>query len=147
MALMDQIVSDLKEAMKSKDEARLLVLRSLKASAMNSKIEKGAELTDEEFAAVIQKAVKQRRDSIEQFASGGRDDLAANERAEIEILQKYLPEQLSPEELKKIVQETVAQVGATSKKDMGKVMGALMPKVKGRADGKAVQQIVQLLLP
>jgi uncharacterized protein YqeY len=146
MTLSERIDSDLKEAMRAKDAARLAVLRMLKSALKYSAIEKaGAEsqLDDTEAAQVIRKQVKQRQDSIEQFEKGGRHELAAKEKAELEILNAYLPKGLHPDELAKIVRETIGEVGATSKAQMGAVMKALQGKVAGRADGKTLSQEVQ----
>jgi uncharacterized protein YqeY len=141
MSLQLRIDEDLKDAMRAKDAARLSVLRLLKAALKNAAIEKvGAdgELTDADAIAVIRKQVKQRQDSIESFEKGGRADLAEKEKAEIVVLSNYLPRAMSAEELQKIVAESIAEVGATSRAQMGVVMKALQPKVAGRADGKTL---------
>jgi len=141
MSLQLRIDEDLKDAMRAKDAARLSVLRLLKAALKNAAIEKvGAdgELTDADAIAVIRKQVKQRQDSIESFEKGGRADLADKEKAEITVLNNYLPQAMNAEELQKIVAETIAEVGATSRAQMGAVMKALQPKVAGRADGKTL---------
>jgi uncharacterized protein YqeY len=146
MTLPERIDSDLKDAMRAKDAVRLGVLRMLKSALKYSAIEKaGAEsqLDDAEAAQVIRKQVKQRQDSIEQFEKGGRPELAAKEKEELAILTAYLPQGLAADELTKIVQETIAEVGATSKAQMGAVMKALQGKVAGRADGKTLSQEVQ----
>lgn len=146
MTLQERIDSDLKDAMRAKDAARLGVLRMLKSALKYSAIEKaGAEgqLDDAEAAQVIRKQVKQRQDSIESFEKGGRPELAAKEKDELAILQAYLPQGLSAEELEKIVRETIGEVGATSRAQMGAVMKALQGKVAGRADGKTLSQEVQ----
>lgn len=141
MSLQSQIDEDLKNAMRMKDAARLSVLRLLKAALKNAAIEKvGAdgELNDADAIAVIRKQVKQRQDSIESFEKGGRPDLAEKEKAEITVLSNYLPQVMSAKELQKIVAETIAEVGATSRGQMGAVMKALQPKIAGRADGKTL---------
>jgi len=146
MTLSERIDSDLKDAMRAKDAARLGVLRMLKSALRYSAIEKaGAEsqLDDVEAAQVIRKQVKQRQDSIEQFEKGGRPELAAKEKEELNLLNTYLPQGLSADELAKIVRETIAEVGATSKAQMGAVMKAVQGKVAGRADGKTLSQEVQ----
>ena len=146
MTLPERIDSDLKEAMKAKDTARLGVLRMLKSALKYSAIEKSGtegQLDDTEATQVIRKQVKQRQDSIESFEKGGRPELAAKEKEELAILQSYLPQSLSPDELAKIVSETIRDVGATSKAQMGVVMKALQTKVAGRADGKTLSQEVQ----
>jgi uncharacterized protein YqeY len=146
MTLQERVDSDLKDAMRAKDAARLGVLRMLKSALKYSAIEKGgaeAQLDDAEAAQVIRKQVKQRHDSIEQFEKGGRPELAAKEKEELAVLNAYLPQGLSPDELTKIVRETINEVGATSKAQMGAVMKALQGKVAGRADGKSLSQEVQ----
>jgi uncharacterized protein YqeY len=150
MSLQQQIDTDIKEAMKAKQADRLGVLRMLKAALKNVAIEKGgadAVLTDEEASAVIRKQVKQRQDSIEGFEKGGRPELAAKEKAEIEVLAAYLPKQLSAEELTALVKEAIAEAGATSKAQMGAVMKVASAKAAGRVDGKALNQEVQKQLP
>jgi uncharacterized protein YqeY len=146
MTLQERIDSDLKDAMRAKDVAGLGVLRMLKSALRYSAIEKaGAEsqLDDSEAAQVVRKQVKQRQDSIESFEKGGRPELAAKEKDELAILQAYLPQGLTADELVKIVRETIGEVGATSKAQMGAVMKALQGKVAGRADGKTLSQEVQ----
>ncbi len=141
MSLQKRIDEDLKDAMRAEDAARLSVLRLLKAALKNAAIEKvGAdgELNDADAVVVIRKQVKQRQDSIESFEKGGRADLADKEKAEISVLSNYLPQAMSAEELQKIVAETIAEVGATSRAQMGAVMKALQPKIAGRADGKTL---------
>jgi uncharacterized protein len=141
MSLQKRIDEDLKDAMRAKDAARLSVLRLLKAALKNAAIEKvGAdgELSDPDAVAVIRKQVKQRQDSIESFEKGGRADLADKEKSEIAVLNRYLPQAMSAEELQKMVAETIAEAGATSRAQMGAVMKALQPKIAGRADGKTL---------
>lgn len=136
--------------MRDKNAIKLGVLRMLKAAIMNAAIEKSgaqSQLSDAEATQVIRKQVKQRQDSIESFEKGGRAELAAKEKKELSILQSYLPQQMSADELSKIVRETIAEVGATSKAQMGAVMKALQPKVAGRADGKTLSAEVQKQLP
>ena len=146
MNLQERIDSDLKDAMRAKDVAKLGVLRMLKSALKYSAIEKsGAEtqLDDTEASQVIRKQVKQRQDSIESFEKGNRADLASKEKAELEILTAYLPQALSAEELTRIVGETITEVGATSRAQMGAVMKAIQSKIAGRADGKTLSQEVQ----
>src|SRR5438874_13528244 len=146
MSLQKRIDEDLKDAMRAKDAPRLSVLRLLKAALKNATIEKvGAdgELNDADAIAVVRKQVKQRQDSIESFEKGGRNELAEKERAEIAVLNSYLPQAMSGEELKRIVAETIAETGATSRAQMGVVMKALQQKVAGRADGKTLSAEVQ----
>jgi len=146
MALQKRIDEDLIAAMRAKDSARLGVLRMLKAALKNAAIDKAraeGELEDSEAIAVVRKQVKQRQDSIESFEKGGRNELAEKERAEIAVLNSYLPQAMSGEELKRIVAETIAETGATSRAQMGVVMKALQQKVAGRADGKTLSAEVQ----
>jgi uncharacterized protein len=146
MTLAQRIDADLKDAMRARDAARLGVLRMLKSALKYAAIEKSgaeAELDEAEATQVIRKQVKQRQDSIESFEKGGRAELAAREKSELAILQQYLPAAMSAEDLARIVQETIAEVGATSRAQMGAVMKALGAKVAGRADGKTLSQEVQ----
>jgi uncharacterized protein YqeY len=145
MTLQERIDSDLKDAMRAKDAARLGVLRMLKSALKYSAIEKSgaeAQLDDGEVVQVIRKQVKQRQDSIESFEKGGRPELAAKEKEELAMLQAYLPQGLNADELANIVRETISEVGATSKAQMGAVMKALQVKVAGRADGRMLSQEV-----
>jgi uncharacterized protein YqeY len=145
MTLQERIDADLKDAMRAKDAGRLGVLRMLKSALKYAAIEKANEsqLDDAAASQVIRKQVKQRQDSIESFEKGGRPELAAKEKEELEILNAYLPKGLSPDELVALVSETIAEVGASSKAQMGAVMKALQPKVAGRADGKTLSAEVQ----
>ena len=145
MTLPERVDSDIKDAMRAKDTVKLGVLRMLKSALKYSAIEKaGAEgqLDDTEASQVIRKQVKQRQDSIESFDKGGRPELAAKEKEELAILQTYLPQGLSADELANMVRETIGEIGATSKAQMGAVMKALQVKVAGRADGKSLSQEV-----
>jgi len=145
MTLEERIDSDLKAAMRARETQTLAVLRLLKSALKNAAIEKGgttATLDDAEATQVIRKQVKQRQDSIESFEKGGRAELAAKEKAELAVLQQYLPVAMNADELSRIVQETIAEVGANSKAQMGIVMKALGPKVAGRADGRTLSQEV-----
>ncbi|PXW91621.1 hypothetical protein DES38_10447 [Streptohalobacillus salinus] len=144
MSLLETLNQDMKDAMRSKDKQKLSVIRMVKASLQNEAIKLGKDtLSEEEELTVLARELKQRKDSLHEFKEAGRDDLADNLAKEIEILQVYMPKQLTEEELEAIVVETIASVGATSKQEMGKVMGALMPKVKGKADGTEVNRLVQ----
>ncbi|MEV3421269.1 GatB/YqeY domain-containing protein [Paenibacillus larvae] len=143
MSLSERLNEDMKQAMKSQDKFKLSVIRMVKASIKNFEIDQHKTLDDNEVLDVLSREIKQRKDSLQEFKQAGRDDLVQKLEAEIAILMEYMPQQLSEEEIKVIVQQTIQEVGATSKADMGKVMGALMPKVKGRADGKLVNQLVQ----
>lgn len=150
MNLSERVDADLKTAMREKNATKLAVLRMLKAAIMNAVIEKsGAQgkLNDADAAQVIRKQVKQRQDSIESFEKGGRAELAAKEKEELSILQSYLPQQMSADEISKAVREAIAEVGATSKAQMGAVMKAVQAKVAGRADGKTLSAEVQKQLP
>jgi len=143
MTLSERIDADLKEAMRAKDAGRLGVLRMLKSALKYAAIEKSdADLDDAAAAQVIRKQVKQRQDSIESFEKGGRPELAAKEKEELEMLNAYLPKGMNAEELAAMVRETIAEVGATSKAQMGAVMKAMQAKVAGRADGKTLSQEV-----
>ncbi len=146
MDLQQQLLADLKDAMRSGDQRRKLAIRAVRAAITNAEVERRRSLTEDEILALIAKEVKQRHDSIAQFQKGGREDLVAQEQAEIEVLEKYLPRQLSPEEIRAEAQRVIAEVGATSPRDTGKVMGRLIPAVRGRADGGQVSQIVRELL-
>ena len=146
MSLMEKLTADMKEAMKQGEKERLSVIRLVRGSVRQAEIDGKKTLSDDEIIGVITKEVKMRRDSIEEFERGGRSDLVEKTQAEIAILMPYLPAQLSPDEVRQIVETAVAEVGATTAKDMGKVMGVLMPRVKGRADGKLVNEIVRSLL-
>jgi uncharacterized protein YqeY len=146
MTLAERVDEDLKQAMRDKNAAKLGVLRMLKSALKYAAIEKAGgdgELNDAEAVQVIRKQVKQRQDSIESFEKGGRAELAAKEKDELSILQTYLPQAMSGDDLAKIVRETITEVGATSKAQMGAVMKALQPKVAGRADGKTLSAEVQ----
>jgi hypothetical protein len=143
--LKQKISEDLKSAMKSGDSFKRDVLRFLDSAVKNVEIEKKKRetgLTDEEIVEVIARLSKQRKDSMEQYEKGGRADLVEKEKKELEILMQYMPQQLSEDELRVIVKETISAVGATSASDTGKVMGAVMGKVKGKTDGNAVKKIV-----
>ncbi len=143
MSLKEVLQSDLKSAMKEKDTIRKNVITMMKAAILQIEKDKKVELDEEGVIEVIAKGVKQRKDSIPEFEKGNRPDLVENIKKEIDILMGYLPQQLSEEELQQIIADTVFEVGAQSAKEIGKVMNALMPKVKGRADGKLVNTIVR----
>lgn len=146
MGLLVQLTDDMKTAMKAKDKETLSVIRMVKSALSNEQIKLGHDLTAEDEMTVLSREMKQRVEEMTSYQEAGRDNLVTGIQNQIDVLEKYMPEQLSEAEVEKIVQETIAQVGATSKADMGKVMGALMPKVKGKADGKMVSQKVQTLL-
>ncbi|MBI2334762.1 GatB/YqeY domain-containing protein [Candidatus Daviesbacteria bacterium] len=138
-----KIRKDLKEALLARDEIKVSTLRLLLSEIKNAEISKGEELKLEEIISIIQREVKKRKEAAEGFRSGNREDSAKKEEAESKVLEDYLPAQLSNEELTKIVEEAINEVGANSMQDMGKVMGAVMGKVQGKADGNTVSQIVK----
>jgi hypothetical protein len=143
MTLREQIQDDVKKAMKEKRKDDLATLRFLSAGIKQKEVDERKELSDEEVIQLIQSQIKKREESVESFTKGNREDLAEKEKAGIELMRAYLPEQLSSDELEKIVEESIQEAGASGPKDMGKVMKVIMPKVQGRADGKAVNQVVR----
>ena len=143
VSIVERIQNDQKSALKAGEKDRLSALRLLSSELKNRRIELGRDLTDEDAIEVLMKALKQRRESEEQFGKGGRPELAAREAAEAEVIRGYLPAQLSDEELNAMVDAAIAEAGATSMKDMGAVMGRLMPKLKGRAEGAVVSARVK----
>ena len=147
MSLEERIETEFKAALKAQEKIKLSTIRMLKAEINNFKLDRNKKtLKDDEIVKIIQHQVKQHKDSIEQFKKGNRQDLVEKETKELDILLGYMPEQMSEEELKKIITETIKELEATSKKDMGKVIKAVMEKVKGKAEGKAVSQIVSGIL-
>ena len=148
--LQDKIQADLKIALKAKDELRVSTLRLLLSEVHNREIAlrkpQGESLLDEEMVGVIRQQIKQRQEAIEAYREGKRDDLIKKEQAELEILSKYLPQQMSPKELEKIVKETIDEVETSGPGDFGKVMGIVIGKVKGQAEGKVVAEVVKKLL-
>lgn len=144
--VMDQLMADIKEAMITKNSEALLALRTLHAAIKDQTVNAGIEVTDEVVCSVVTKAIKQRNDAIEQFTTASRQDLVDTEQKQIDLYRKYQPKQLDRAEIEVFVRECIAESGATTKKEMGKVMALLMPKVKGRSDGKLVNQVVQSLL-
>ncbi len=148
MTLQEKLSQEIKAAMFAKDADKLGALRMLKSTIGYLLIERKAEvLADPNFISVVQKEVKKRRDSVEQFEKGGRPELAAKEKAEITVLEVFLPQAMSADELEQLVKTTIQEVGATSKKEMGAVMKAVQAKVAGRADGKTISSLVGKLLP
>lgn len=147
MSLKEQIGEDIKTAMKAKDTLRLQTVRGIKKAILDKEVElrpQGQDsLTPEQEIELLSQQAKQRRDSIEQFTNAGRDDLAAKESQELAIIETYLPEQVSDEEVAKIIDELIASSGATTMKDLGKVMGPAMKQLKGKADGKKIQELVK----
>jgi len=148
MTLQERLAQEMKSAMLAKDADKLSTLRLLKSVIGYLLVERKTEtLSDADFVGVVQKEVKKRRDAIEQFEKGGRPELAAKEKKEITVLEAFLPQALSPEELDRLIKETIAETGATNKKDMGPVIKAVQAKAAGRADGKTISGIVGKLLP
>ncbi|RST73864.1 GatB/YqeY domain-containing protein [Siminovitchia acidinfaciens] len=144
MNLLDRLNEDMKQAMKSKEKEKLSVIRMLKAALQNEAIKQGnKQLSEDEELTVLSREVKQRKDSLHEFEKAGREDLAQKVREELSIISYYMPEQLSDDEVEELVRKAIADTGASTKADMGKVMGALMPKVKGKADGTLVSKLVQ----
>lgn len=148
MSMIEKIAEDLKTAMKAGEKVRLETLRTIRAGLLEKQVEKRPTggMTPEDELAVLIAAAKKRKEAIEIYKNNGRDDLATQEEQELLVIQEYLPKQLSPEEIKDIIQKTVAQVGATSDKDFGKVMGPVMKELKGKADGKLIQDTVKSIL-
>lgn len=146
MNLSERLNEDMKQAMKSRDKFTLSTIRMVRSTIKYLEIDLKRTLDDNEVLDILSREIKQRKDALQEFESAGRDELVASTKAEIEIIMKYLPEQLSEEEINLIVQQTIQETGASSKSEMGKVMSALMPKVKGRADGKLLNQAVQQFL-
>jgi uncharacterized protein YqeY len=144
--IIEKLDAELKEALKSRDELKVSVIRMIKASLKNKSIEKMGTLTDDDILSVLSSMAKQRRESIEQFASAGRTDLAEKEKKELEIVQSYLPKQLSLQEIDEIIRSAIKECNALSPGDMGKVMKIVTPKTKGAADGRVVSERVKELL-
>jgi uncharacterized protein YqeY len=146
MSLKDRIQQDVKDAMRAKDKTRLAAIRLITAAIKQREVDERIELDDEQVTAVLDKMAKQRRESISQFEKAGRDDLIAQEVMELEIIQSYLPEQLDENEINALIDSAMQATGATSIKDMGKVMGQLKPKLQGRADMGAVSAMIKARL-
>ena len=146
MTLQQRVESAMRDAMRARDQRRTQTLRIAMAAAHNRQIELGRALADEDYTDVLAKQVKQRRESIELFRAGGRDAMADDEEAEAAILTEFLPEQISSDEVERIVRDAIAETGASSPADMGKVMGRVLPQTKGRTDTKAVSELVRKLL-
>ena len=143
LSLSEQIMSDMKEAMKARDKVRLNTVRMIKSALMNEKIKAGHDLTAEEELTVLSREKKQREESIAEFTKADRKDLADETKQELAIVESYLPKQMTPEELDQAVSSAIAEVNAQGKSDFGKVMKVLMPKIKGKADGKAASNAVR----
>jgi hypothetical protein len=142
-SLKERLDAELKEAQKAKDTIRVNVIRMLKASIKNREVEKIGELTEQELLQAVNSQIKTRLEAVDGFRKGGREELAKKEEAEMAILKKYLPEQLSQEEIKALIEKAVIETGAAGPRDMGKIMKALMPDVTGKADGKLVSELVK----
>lgn len=144
MSLLERLNNDMKQAMKNKEKDRLTTIRMIKASLQNEAIKFGRqELSDEEELTVLSREVKQRKDSLQEFEKAGREDLVEKIQTELKHVEVYMPQQLSEEEVAEIVKEAIAETGAASKADMGRVMAVIMPKVKGKADGSLINKLVQ----
>ena len=143
ISLPERIDADLKAALKAGDKPRLEALRMMKSAVKYRQIEKGGPLSDEEVLSVLSGLSKKHRESIEQFRKGGREELALKEEAQLKVLKGYMPEELSPEELQRLIEQAIAESGATGSADIGKVMRVLMPRVKGAADGRTVNEKVK----
>ena len=146
MSLRDQLLEDLKQAVRQNDAPRKAAIRMVRAAIINADIDKGSELDDQEIMAIIGKEIRQRQESIEFFAKGGRQDLVDEEKAQIDALTPYLPKQLTAEEIEEIARRKIAALGVTGPAQMGPVMRELMSELKGKADGKLINQIVKKLL-
>ena len=146
MSIKERLMEDMKDAMKKGDQIKLSAIRMVRAGIKNKEIELIRELKDEDVIDVIKTAIKQRKDSFAQFLSGKRMDLAEREKKEIEIFSVYLPEQMSEEDIRKRVREVILETGASTSRDMGRVMKLIMPELKGRADGQLINKVVQEML-
>ena len=143
MSLKEKLQEDLKSSMKNKDTIRKSVVTLIRAAIKQHEVDNRVELADDAIIDIISKQLKQRKDSLAEFEKANRDDLVEETKSEIQVLEEYLPQQLSEEELEKIVIETIAEVGATSMKDMGKIMAIIKPKTAGRADGRKINELVK----
>ena len=146
MSLKERLMLDLKQAMKEKDKLKKSVITMVRASVKQYEVDNRIEMDDEKVLDIMIKQVKQKNDAIEEFTKGDREDLVNEAKAEIDVLMKYLPQQLTEDEIKVIVKESIDEVKAETMKDMGKLMGTLMPKIKGKADGKIVNKFVREFL-
>lgn len=147
MHLKERLIEDMKDSMKKGEQVKLSAIRMVRAGIKNKEIEIGRELKDEDVVGVISSAIKQRKDSYAQFLNANRMDLAEKEKKEIEVLSIYLPEQMGEDEIKKRIKEIISETGATTSKDIGRVMKILMPEMKGKADGNLVNKIAREMLP
>ena len=146
MDLQSQLMADLKVAMRERDDVRKGAIRMVLAALKNARVDKNADLTEEEMLAVLAKEVRQRHDSLSEYEKGGREDLVAEEQAALDILEVYMPQMLSEDEIADVAREVIDALGATGPKQMGQVMREMMSRVKGRADGRLVNQVVRQLL-
>ncbi len=146
MSLVEKLQEDMKLAQKSRDALRLSTIRMIRSSVSYAQIAKGSELTDDEVLGVLSREAKQRRESVEAAERGGREDIAGRESAELAIINEYLPKQLEEAEIEAIARKIASEVGATEPKDKGKLMGPLMQQIKGKADGRIVNQVVEKIL-
>ena len=146
MSLAEQLLKDVNTAMKARDELKVSTLRLACSAVRNTEIDKGRTLTDEEIVETLMRESKKRREAVEEYRKAGRQELADKEQAEFAILSVYLPEQLDETEIERIAREVAAELGAVGMKDKGRVMGAVMPRLRGRADGKLVNQVVDRIL-
>lgn len=146
MSLNDILTNDLKQAMKDHDKVKLTVVRTLKSNITNEKVSLGRDLTEDDENTVVNREIKQHKDSIKEFTEGNRDDLVEEEQTQLDVLMNYAPKQLSEPEIKSIIDDTISSLGASSMSDFGKVMGASMPKLKGKADGEIVKTLVKKAL-
>lgn len=146
MSLKEKLLSDLKDSMKNKEKVRKNTITMIRAAILQEEKDKKVDLDDRGIIAIASKQLKQRKDSLEDFKKAGRDDLIELTEEEIKVIEDYLPQQLSEDEVKSIVEETIKEINATSLKDMGKIMSSVMPKVAGQADGKLVNKVVREIL-
>lgn len=146
MTLQDQLMNDLKAALRERDELRKSAIRMALAALKNERVAKNAELTEQEMVAVLRKEVRVRQDAMQEYEKGGREDLVAQESAAIEIVESYLPDMLGRDEIVEMARNAIAETGAAGPRDMGSVMRVLMPRVQGRADGRMVSEVVKELL-
>ena len=146
MTLKDKLMDDLKESMKNKEQVRKSVVTLIRSAVKQKEVDERVELSDEDVLAIITKQVKQRKDALEEFKKAQREDLILQTEQEIDILMQYLPKQLTDDELEFIIKEIINQIGASTMKDMGKIMGLTMPKVQGKADGKRINEIAKKYL-
>ena len=146
MSLIEQLQQDMKSALKNKEKEKLATIRLVRAAIKRAEIDNQGPLSEDQVLDVILREVKQRREAIQEYEKANRQDLVEKEKAQLAVLESYLPKQLTEEELEQLLRETIEELGVTSKKEIGKVMKTVMPKVKGRADGKVVNQLAQKLL-